>query len=483
MTSTTRGARRRTILEPVRSEPGSTAGGLLLAACLLGGCSADDGAASGESSTAATSSSSGGTTPGASSGGGPETTSGPSETTSAGPSEGSSSSDGSGTPGGSDDSTSTTGSTSTGVDVEDDYPQRLVLLYFGHGAFKDMLVSGDASAWEFGPAMAAFEPYKDRTTIVSGVSMEYPDALTNPVNAHSGAIAALLTGTLEVENPDDPDSTFVGGGPSIDLAIAAELPVMLFRTVALGGGPAATPRVVTWLGDGEPVLPETDPVQVHQRLFTDLAFPEPWPRVEGAIEALATDAADFENGPVETRERERLSLHARATALALALDMTRVVTVQQGNSGGLGAPWLNLPHIDGVLGGEYHFGLHEAIGGSAEARADVAAVTEAWMTQYAAFVAELAAIPEGPHTLLDHTTFVLLSEGGDLDVSAHASIDLPIIIIGNEHTTLRRGEYVELASANQADLALSLAHLMGVELPGFGSPDLDGAVLPELFDE
>jgi len=359
-------------------------------------------------------------------------------------------------------------SSSSGDPAEDEFPQRLAILYFGHGAFKDMLVSGGPGGWSFGPVMDGLAPFADQAMFVSGVSVQYPQ---DPAvgDAHSGGIATLLTGTLAFNGEAMLD--FFAPGTSVDGLVADQLDDTMFRTLNYIVAPAASHRVITWQ-DGSPVAARVEPDDAFDDVFAQIDF-SATPQLQDAVDQLGADVDAFDAVDPSVRERERFRLHARAAVLGLRADLTRVVTLQLGTSFPSSAQWLGID--------EFHQRVHQAITGDAAARDDVQAVHTAWMEEFATFISELDSVEEGTQSLLDHTVVVIVSEGGDLNVNAHQSIDLPVVIMGGEQTGLRLGEFVQLTDASQADLGLSVAQAVGVDLDDFGAPELDGQVIDELF--
>lgn len=363
---------------------------------------------------------------------------------------------------------SATDDSTTGEPVVDDFPQRLVIIYFGHGAFKDMLVSGGPGDWSLGPVMESLSAFEDRAMFVSGVSVQYPAALPLAYT-HTGGIVTLLTGTLEVG--DDPEIDFFATGTSLDRLVADQLGETPRPALNYIAAPGQSPRVITWHG-GVPTAPLAEPGEAFDAVFSDIDFTRS-PQLESAVDQLSADVDAFGSVAYEVRERERFRLHARAAALALRADLTRVVTLQLGTSSPAPAPWLGTS--------DHHYRLHLAHTGDATARDEVQTVQTAWMDEFATFVSELDSVEEGDDTLLDNTVVVILSEDGDLGTSIHQSLDLPVVILGGARSGLRMGEFVQVTDANQADLGLSIAQAVGVDLESFGTPELDGHVLDELF--
>jgi hypothetical protein len=145
--------------------------------------------------------------------------------------------------------------------------------------------------------------------------------------------------------------------------------------------------------------------------------------------------------PTFTPTGDTAAQFARITALALSCDLTRVVTyVTQGiDSAGLGLPSDTSIHQDYAHnsvppphdgGGVY----------TAEAERGMVAYNVHYANQYAAFLRELAATPDGGgESLLDHTAVVWLTE---LATGTHEILDTPIVVAGGANGAFRTGRYV-----------------------------------------
>jgi hypothetical protein len=89
------------------------------------------------------------------------------------------------------------------------------------------------------------------------------------------------------------------------------------------------------------------------------------------------------------------------------------------------------------------------------------------MERFAAFIAKLAAIPDGDGTLLDHAMFLYGSNMSNSD--RHNGHPLPNILVGGGNGTLRGGQHIELAAPTSiANLHLTMLNKIGVAQNSFG---------------
>ena len=79
----------------------------------------------------------------------------------------------------------------------------------------------------------------------------------------------------------------------------------------------------------------------------------------------------------------------------------------------------------------------------------------------------MKSIPEGNGTLLDHCMIVYGS--GISDGNAHSHDDLPILLAGKGHGTIKSGRHVRVPKETPlTNLYLSMLDRMGVKVDGFG---------------
>jgi hypothetical protein len=89
------------------------------------------------------------------------------------------------------------------------------------------------------------------------------------------------------------------------------------------------------------------------------------------------------------------------------------------------------------------------------------------MERFAAFLASIAAIPDGDGTLLDHSMFLYGSNMSNSD--RHNGHPLPTILVGGGNGTLRGGQHIELPSPTPlANLHLTILEKVGAPRESFG---------------
>ncbi|HET6582571.1 MAG TPA: DUF1552 domain-containing protein, partial [Nannocystaceae bacterium] len=121
------------------------------------------------------------------------------------------------------DSGDSTGDSTGGPPIEP--PTRLLVIRTPHGAYADQLWTGGGEGFELGPVLEPLAPWSDALVLVDGIDNEIiaPDG-ESITNVYGVSSAALLTGGLLGSSTGDPDFRFyLGGGPSIDVVLGAEL--------------------------------------------------------------------------------------------------------------------------------------------------------------------------------------------------------------------------------------------------------------------
>lgn len=161
----------------------------------------------------------------------------------------------------------------------------------------------------------------------------------------------------------------------------------------------------------------------HRDLLTDLQ------RTLGGATTLACD-------PSFAASSDREADFRRLTALVLSCDLTRVVTYTA-----------RLPNVTDI-GGTADADLHERYAhtsGIGEPGYDpmgetvMTEMNRRYARDFSALLDELASVPEGEGTLLDHTTVVWTSE---LATGTHPHHDLPIVLAGGANGFFRTGRRV-----------------------------------------
>ncbi len=169
-------------------------------------------------------------------------------------------------------------------------------------------------------------------------------------------------------------------------------------------------------------------------------------------------------------------------AMAFACDLTRVATLSFGNNN----CDVTLPVV-GVKTGFHTLG-HEPDSNFA-AWNDVAKIDVWNAEQMAGFIDRLKAIPEGDGTVFDNTVVVWLNE---MTRGDHDTANVPHIMAGSAQGYFKTGRYLRLARGGQSlrgdlpggrwsnDFKVSVLQSMGVEGTTFGNPAECGGALDVL---
>lgn len=371
---------------------------------------------------------------------------------------------------GTDTATTTEGgevSTSTG-EVEPAV-DRIVFFYYPDGVWQDDLFVESGSGFSLGSILADFAPYQAQMLIVTGFDNRTLDPAdrTSSLPMHSAAPAALLTGMLGgvgIEQGPGLDDWYLGGATSIDQRIGESLGHPAVHLGVRTSHEAAPTTSPSWLMADVVAPAIAHPADALGALFDDPASPE-----------LADVAALVDAVPeVIDNDAVAVAMPAQVGIVRglLRLDRARVVTLSFCRTAcSVRMSWLGQTDDLHALGSYPNGPAVEQY-----------SAAHAWLVgQLLPLVDELASTPtDDGGTALDHTLVVVLNDGGD-NPPAHPLRDLSAVIIGNVSGQLRSGEVVHVDEASQADLAMTLAHVMGVDLDSFGHPALSAGVLTELL--
>jgi len=144
--------------------------------------------------------------------------------------------------------------------------------------------------------------------------------------------------------------------------------------------------------------------------------------------------------------------------LALQGDVTRVITFQ------LARETSNRTYPEIGVPDPHHPTSHH--GGDPEKLAKIAKINEFHVSLFAYFLQQLASVPDGDGTLLDHSLYLYGSGMGNSNVHDH--VNLPIIVAGGGAGTVRGGRHIKYAEpAPLANLHLTLLDRVGVRLDSF----------------
>ena len=144
--------------------------------------------------------------------------------------------------------------------------------------------------------------------------------------------------------------------------------------------------------------------------------------------------------------------------LALRGDVTRVITFQLAReSSNRTYPEIGVPD-------PHHAMSHH--GNDPEKVAKIAKINQFHVSLFAYFLEQLAAVPEGDGTLLDHSLYLYGSGMGNPNVHDHGN--LPVIVAGGAAGKVRGGRHIKFATPTpMANLHLTLLDSVGVRLDSF----------------
>jgi len=388
-------------------------------------------------------------------------------------------------------------------------PLRFGLFFWGNGTLPERWIpTGDGAEWTLSEQLEPLAAVKDWVSVVSGMSLH-----TDNIYPHTSGAAGILSGcNLKAYEDGREDGTFEV--PSIDQVIASQIGgETIYRSLETGVLPGT--NGYSYNGPNNRNPPELSPLAFYERIF-GASFREPGEEgvvdpklalrrsvldaVMGDIDRInarvgAADKIRLEQHLTGVRELElRLArlqedppnleacsrpaipaadfpdvdgrhpirdIHRAMTDLlvmAVACDQTRVF------SHWFSDPLNNKLFPDATMG--HHSLTHDEPGEQPE----VNMVTKFIVGEFAYMVEQLASIPEGDETLLDHMVLLGTSEHGL--GQTHSFDEMPILLAGNACGALRQGvHYRSFTGENASHALLSVIRAMDISAPSFGVGD------------
>ncbi len=388
------------------------------------------------------------------------------------------------------------GKRTLGSGFDSQLPKRLVVMNAGlgfHGPHLFPESPGRLTAST--PYLAKISDHLDKLTLISGLS--HPEQQGN--NGHASELT-ILTGaqrpglagfrntisldqliaqsigvqtrfpSLVLSTRGDTSLSWTAGGVAIP---AMSSPESLFKALFIDGSPTEIELEMSSIRRGRSILDtvagQAKAYEQHlgqrdrqklaeyvtsvRELELRLQQSEGWvKRPKPKVNAQQpTDIRD------QSQAIERQKMMYELIALALQTDSTRTITL---SLGGLNS----VPNVPGVKS-DWHGLSHH--GKDVAKIEELKLIEEAEFAAFNEFLSKLRAVEESDRSLLDSTCVLFGSNLGN--ASAHDWHNLPIIVAGGG---FQHGNYVAHDSRNNTPLAnlfLSFAHLMGVELENFGS--------------
>jgi hypothetical protein len=394
-------------------------------------------------------------------------------------------------------------------------PVRMAFISFPNGAIMEAWRPiGEGETFQFGPTMQPLAELKPQVTVFTGLAQENGFAKGDGAGDHARSSASLLTGAHPVKT----SGANIRVGQSVDQA-AAERIGHLTRLPSLeigiergrdagscdSGYSCAYSNSISWRSATTPMPKEINPRLVFERLFGNSltsAGPTRRSRVrQSVLDLVREQAAELKNQLGRTDQQkvdqyftsvreieqrisragqqkqeiqapdmdlpegvpadvqEHIRLMYDLMALAFQTDTTRIITFMSANEGS------NRPYrMVGVNNGHHELSHHRS---DPEKIEQLKKIDLFLVSEFARFLKNLQAIPEGSGTLLDHC--MIMYGSGLSDGNRHRHDDLPVILAGRGGGTIRPGRHVVIDSgAPLNNLFLSMLDRMGAGMASLG---------------
>jgi hypothetical protein len=388
-----------------------------------------------------------------------------------------------------------------------DFPKRFIVFFTPNEAI-------DKEFWEPGPNMALkemmspLESIKSKINILGDIAME--SRLDDPHPGGHIGIGHLLIGRKVIPfGPNEPDH--FAGGISVDQYIANHLGMEALVLGARPGGNSGNSRL-SYVGPNEPVPPIEDPLKAFDQTLGDYSIPPDelaeknlqrrsvLDKVAGHLEGLnskmsAADKAKLEThldrvrdlelqlqesngivcepiGPADDSDYKSnadypvtIRKHIDVAVQTLACDVTRVATLQLGNSG--------TSHVTPNWGGaegininvDAHNISHDYNNDQSSTNANRRVELEKWyFKQFRYLLDKLEAVEEGSGTMLDNSLVLWCKPIG----RRHSVNEMLFLTAGSAGGQIETGRYLSLPGVPHNDLLVSCLQLMGLPDTTFG---------------
>jgi hypothetical protein len=390
-------------------------------------------------------------------------------------------------------------------------PKRMAFVYVPNGIImQHWKPASDGAAFEFTRILSPLESLREKLLVFSGLSQVNGRALGDGPGDHARAAATWLTGV----HPRKTAGADIHNGISADQLAANVIGKQTrFASLELGiehgrlvgncdsGYSCAYSNSISWRSPNTPNPPEVNPKLVFERLFGSGDRSENPAYRKSILDYVRQDAASLQaslgpndrrkldeyltaireveksievaaaNGKIEIPDGiekpegipvdfdEHVRIMFELQTLAFLTDSTRITTFMIGREGSnntyrqIGVP-------DAHHGISHHRGDEEKI-------EKLTKINEHHLKLFAAWLNKLNTTKEHGESLLDRMTIVY---GSSLaDGNRHTHHDLPILVAGKAHGTIKPGRHI--AHANETplnNLYLTLLANHGVEAKALG---------------
>jgi hypothetical protein len=387
--------------------------------------------------------------------------------------------------------------------------RRLGVVYHPNGVIYDKWrPTGAGKDFELSPTLAGLQPFKNQLIVVSGLFMDFAEALGDGGGDHSRASGGYLSG-VHVKKSD----AVVESGISMDQMAArvferetqlSSLQLQMDDNSLVGscdvGYSCAYSSTISWLTPTLPLMTENNPRVVFERLFGAADSTDPAVRAArlrqdrsildsvmdrvkqlqrqlGAadntrVNDYLTSLRDVERRIQKTEEQSTKEVpdvarpagipdsfdeHARLLydlqLLAYQADITRVITFMYGREQSPRPyPQIGVP--------EPHHSLSHHQNDAAKME-KCARIQQYHLKLFTDYLEKLRNTPDGDGSLLDHV--ILLYGGGISNSDRHTHGPLPTLVVGGGGGTLKGGRHLVYPDHTPlTNLQLTLLNLLGV---------------------
>jgi hypothetical protein len=396
-------------------------------------------------------------------------------------------------------------------------PVRMSFVYVPNGIVMDNWTpKAEGAGFEFSRILKPLEPFRDRTTVISGLMDHNANALGDGGGDHARAAASFLTGA----HPKKTGGSDIHVGISADQvaaqALGAEtrlpsLELGLDDSRVVGhcdsGYSCAYTNSISWRSASNPLPPEASPRAIFERLFGDVdttldaqtrarraryrksildMTADETRRLSGTLGAADRRKVDEYLDSIREIERriERADKDGREVAppierpagipaafadhaallfdlqwIAFQTDLTRVTTMVIGREG-------SVRTYDEIGVSEPHHPLshHRNMPDALE---KLSRINTFHAELFAKFIARMKATPDGDGTLLDRS--MILYGCGISDSNRHTHEKLPIVVVGGGNGSIQGGRHIVLPKDTPvSNLFLAMLDRMGVKQDRLG---------------
>jgi hypothetical protein len=404
-------------------------------------------------------------------------------------------------------------------------PKRFVVMFSPDGLLPSWTPSGTEKDFTLSTLLSPLAPHQDDLVVIRGLYQEGGGG-----DGHQNGIGGMLTGTTLNAGPfggmQAPPAGWASG-PSVDQRIADAIGnETKLRSLELGVqvGAADNWGRMCYRASDQPLPPEDDPSAVYARVFADLHTDPAVLAAERARQRSILDAVGAEYTRVSARlgsaDRQRLDAHLDAVrdlelrltkvgqvggaactdpviyavskddndsypdvgglqldllAMALACDVTRVGSLQWSRSvSQTRFTWLGI--TDG------HHDLSHLSDDDPSAVDKLTRINQWYMSELAALIAKLKAIPEGDGSVLDNTIILYCNELAK--GNTHSRVDAGYVLAGRGGGALATGRFLRFDASQQIPhngLLVSLLNAFGLPDTQFGKAEWSNGPLPGLI--